>query len=179
MQRQHLKTTESDFGSAAIKRMPESVPSVHMFHKVHFLWFFERFVLNNPRLSSLEWSKKNKTLFFISFSTSFLFILIVWFFFFYSLSVGFERGPCLSSLLACSFCLYLAPRHRFWLRVKSLPSVSSSPRPIHSKERLQRFLPKTRDPPLFFFMPSCENLMARNTPSLRGKGVGPLKMFLC
>lgn len=29
-------TTESDFGRAAIRRLPKNVPSVHMFAKVHF-----------------------------------------------------------------------------------------------------------------------------------------------
>lgn len=30
------KTTESDFGSGTREPVPENVPSVHMFHKVHF-----------------------------------------------------------------------------------------------------------------------------------------------
>lgn len=38
MQQRHLKTTESDFGSGTIKRVPKNVPSVHMFHKVHFFF---------------------------------------------------------------------------------------------------------------------------------------------
>lgn len=61
MQQRHLKTTESDFGSGTIKRVPKNVPSVHMFHKVHFfLLFFVRFVLNNPRLSSLVKKKEEE-----------------------------------------------------------------------------------------------------------------------
>lgn len=72
-----------------------------------------------------------------------------------------------SSLLASAvvFCFFffflLAPVSKISVACKNLPSVSLSPHPIHSKERLQSFLPNKKKKKeikrsTVVFLPSCE-----------------------
>lgn len=84
-----------------------------------------------------------------------------------------------SSLLASAvvFCFFffflLAPVSKISVACKNLPSVSLSPHPIHSKERLQSFLPnkkkkrKSRDPPLFFCHPVKKKQKKKTTSQLQ------------
>lgn len=61
MRRRHLKTTQ------LLRRVPRSMPSVHMLQKVLFFWFSLRFVLCNPRLSLLRQRKISSFCCFLAF----------------------------------------------------------------------------------------------------------------
>lgn len=81
-----------------------------------------------------------------------------------------------SSLLASAvvFCFFffflLAPVSKISVACKNLPSVSLSPHPIHSKERLQSFLPNKKKKKeikrsTVVFLPSCEKKTKKKTTS--------------
>lgn len=81
----------------AIKRVPRSMPSVHMLYKVFFFWFSLRFVLCNPKLSSLRQRK-------ISFLFSFCFLLLVLLFVWLLVTDSSLKPP---------FCFIISSSHPF------------------------------------------------------------------
>lgn len=125
MQRRRFKTTESDFGSGTAALLPKNVPSVHMFHKVHFFIALSEICPQQPQPFFISGRRRR------ALSTP---PPLRGSFFNCSVFFRFDRGPRFlpSSGPGCSFCFCLAPVCRFWSLVK--PPVcfvisSSHPRP--------------------------------------------------